>query len=289
MMKQLLLSLLLLPFSLYAQDPSNYKIYDTGSGLEISLSEMISKIKNADVVFFGEEHNDATAHELEVGIFRLLHEQNGALQTLSLEMFETDVQQVLDEYLAGIISERNFTKEARAWNNYADYRPMVEYAKENKLYVIAANTPKRYVNLVTRKGLNGLDALNKASLKWLPPLPIDTASGRYYEKFIESLGGHNMPGMQIYQSQNLWDAGMAWSVANYLNKQKKARVFHVNGRFHSDEGLGAVAQFRKYRPRLQAFTISAFSDGGFASPDWQKFSGLADFVIITNPERKRTY
>jgi uncharacterized iron-regulated protein len=71
----------------------------------------------------------------------------------SLEMFERDVQIVLDEYVKDLITEKKFLDDSRPWNNYkTDYRPLVEYAKQNKLPVIAANAPRRYINMVSRGG-----------------------------------------------------------------------------------------------------------------------------------------
>jgi uncharacterized iron-regulated protein len=76
---------------------------------------------------------------------------------LSLEMFQTDCQTVLNEYLAGFIREKNLITEGRAWQNYKDYRPMVELAKTAHIPVVAANAPTRYTNMVTRMGLSSLD------------------------------------------------------------------------------------------------------------------------------------
>ncbi len=70
-----------------------------------------------------------------------------------MEMFERDVQIVLDEYLKNYISESHFISSSRAWGNYkTDYRPLVEFAKQNKIDVVAANAPRRYVNMVSRLG-----------------------------------------------------------------------------------------------------------------------------------------
>ena len=267
----------------------NYKIYDTQSKSVCSLDEMISSLALADVVFFGEEHNDPTGHQLESDVLQKLYQKHGKKQVLSMEMFEKDIQQVMNEYLQNLIREKNFIKEARAWNNYTDYKPMIEFAKEKELAVIAANPPNRYVNLVTRKGLSALNTLDRSAKKWLPPLPIDTATGTYYQNFLETMGGHSVPGMEIYQSQNLWDSGMAHSINQYLKKNKKDKVLHILGRFHSDEKLGTMAKLLKYNPGLKLSNISSFSDKSFKEPDWSKFSKLGDFVIITNPELKRTF
>ena len=95
--------------------------------------------------------------------------------------------------------------------------------------------------------------------------------------------------MKIYQTQNLWDATMAWSIAKYAKTHKGNKILQLNGRFHSDEKLGTLAKLSAYAPELQILNISSFSDESFEKPDWEKYKNLADYVIITNPKVKRSY
>lgn len=270
---------------------NHYKIYNTKTGQVTTVEQIALDCKDADVLFFGEEHNDSAGHFLEATIFKALHNVFGSKLALSMEMFETDCQLVLNEYLAGFISEDKMKKDARAWNNYKDYRPAVEVAKENSLAVIAANTPRRYVSMVSSKGMQSLENLPKSSKKYLPRLPYDTLSGKYYEKFQEFMGGGS-PGTnnpKIYYSQNLWDAGMSNSIYKYWKKNKEKKIFHMVGRFHSDEKLGTASQLQNKNSKLKILNISCFSDKSFENPDWQKFKHLGDYVIITDPALKKTY
>ncbi|QNK61477.1 ChaN family lipoprotein [Pedobacter sp. PAMC26386] len=284
--KLLLLAWVLIPTVLFAQNTNqSYKIFETKTKKSISLEELVKNIKNADVLFFGEEHNDSIGHLLEAQVFsRMIIAYPGT--ALSLEMFATDVQPVINEYLASVISEKNFIKEARAWNNYKDYKPLIELAKQNKAEVIGANAATRYSNAVTFSGLEKLNDFPAASKVFLPPLPIDTATGRYLEKFIETLGGHDMGGMKIYQTQNLWDASMAWSIAKYAQLNPKKKILQVNGRFHSDEHLGIMGQLKKYAPKLATVNISCFTGKDSEEPDWTKQTILGDYIIITNVIKK---
>ncbi|WP_378962252.1 ChaN family lipoprotein [Pedobacter jamesrossensis] len=276
--------------NLNAQDiKSNYKIYDVKKQKIISVDDIITDMNSADVLFFGEEHNDSIGHYLEAEIFKKLNEKYPQKTVLTLEMFHTDIQPIIDEYLADLISEKNFTKEARAWPNYKDYRPLIEYAKAQKLTIIGGNAATRYSNAVTRGGLETLKNFPKTSSSFLPPLPIDTATGRYNEKFTDLLGGHSMGSMKVYQTQNFWDATMAWSIAKFIKTHKNVKVFQLNGRFHSDEKLGTLAQLQKYAPKLQILNISSFSDESFDNPDWGKFKNLGDYIIITNPKINRSF
>jgi len=287
-MKQyLLLILALLPSLVFAQQTNGtYRIFETKSGKTITVDELVKNLEKTNVLVFGEEHNDSIGHLVEAEIFqKMLSAYPGT--TLSLEMFATDVQPVVNEYLLALISEKNFIKEARAWNNYNDYKPLVELAKLNHAEVIAANVATRYSNTVSMSGLAKLQEFPAASKQFLPPLPIDTATGRYHDKFIETLGGHDMGGMKIFQTQNLWDASMAWSVAKYVKLYPKKKVLQINGRFHSDERIGMVAQLKKYAPKLNVSNISCFTAEGPDEGNAKKYESLGDYIIITRPAKAK--
>lgn len=288
--KSIFFIFLISPIFSFAQDISkHYKVYDVKNNKPITIDDIVSDLNIANVLFFGEEHNDSIGHYLEAELFKKITIAYPNNTALTMEMFHTDVQAVINEYLKGIISEKNFIKEARAWNNYKDYKPMIELAKTNQLDVIGGNGAARYSNAVTLGGLDILNQLPKNSKHFIAPLPIDTATGRYNDKFIETLGGHNMGGMKVYQTQNFWDATMAWSIAKYAKKNKGKKIFQVNGRFHSDEKLGTLAKLKGYAPKLKILNISCFSAEDFENPDWNKYKLLGDYIIVTDPKVKRTF
>jgi uncharacterized iron-regulated protein len=282
------LMLLCLPYLTIAQ--SNYKIYNTATQKPATIDDIINDMAKADVLFYGEEHNDSVGHAIELAMFTKLVEKYQTKAALSLEMFETDTQPILNEYLANLIREKNFISDARAWNNYKDYRPMVELAKQKHLPVIAANAPGRYTNRVTRLTLKSLDQLDALAKTYLPPLPIDTATGAYYDKFVNIMGGHaNMGGMNIYQSQNLWDATMAWSIAKYFKAHAGSKIMQVNGGFHSEDKLGAAAQLKKYAPNTRVINVAAFADKKFSEVDWSKYSKSNNYIIITDGTLRKSF
>ncbi|MGZ3873084.1 MAG: ChaN family lipoprotein, partial [Mucilaginibacter sp.] len=240
--------LFLLPLYVLSQDSlsAHYKIYSSISQKVVTVDEIAAGMDKADVIFFGEEHSDSAGHCLEHAIFKALAARYHARVALSMEMFETDCQTVINEYLRGLIREKNFINEARAWHNYKDYRPLIELAKSGHIPVVAANAPARYVNMTNRLGLGSLQQLDAVGKSFLPPLPIDTATGAYYNKFDEIMGGHGaVAATKIYQAQNLWDATMAWNIAAFFKTHPKFKILQINGGFHSEEKLGAVAQLKK--------------------------------------------
>ncbi len=278
----------------------NYKIYSVKQAKEVGINDIIEDMKNNDVLFYGEEHNDSVTHYLENKIFESLFQKYQSNMALSMEMFERDVQPIMNEYLTSEIREKNFKKDARAWSNYRDYRPMVEFCKTNKLDVVCANAAGRYSNLAGRKGQKALMALPLESKKFFAPLPYDTASGKYYDKLMGLSHDPNdtskkaapvmgMGGFNLVMAQSLWDATMAYSISEYLKLHKGKKVFQVNGRFHSDEGFAVVNQLKKYNPKIKLLIISSGSDEAFPNIDWNKHKHLGDYIIITDPQIPKTY
>jgi len=303
------LSIILLPLINEAQTLSenNYRIYSVKLQKEVPLKDIIETMEQYDVLFYGEQHNDSVTHYLEKTIFEMMFSKFNSNLTLSMEMFDRDVQPVMNEYLNGFIREKNFKKDARVWSNYNDYRPMVEFAKENQLHIICANAASRYTNLAGRKGESELMKLPKESKMNFAPLPYDTATGAYHEKLWE-MSGHSMnpttpisgttkvqavPSMMgnfnLVVAQSLWDATMAYSIAEYWKKNPTKKIMQVNGRFHSDEGFAIVTQLKKYSPKCKSLIISAGSDDSFPVIDWAQYKNLGDFIIITDPKVPVTY
>jgi len=185
-----------------AQAPAPpYRAFDP-KGNAVTLQTIVGALERADVLFVGETHDSPVAHVLEAELLRRAEEAYGPSSpkrravALSLEMFERDVQTVLDEYLAGLITERHFLLSSRPWRNYeADYRPLVEYARAHRLPVIAANAPARYVSRVSSQGPDSLKSLPQVAVKsWLPPLPFPAASEGYAAKFNRFMGGAGASG-----------------------------------------------------------------------------------------------
>jgi uncharacterized iron-regulated protein len=103
------------------------------------------------------------------------------------------------------------------------------------------------------------------------------------------MGGHAMGGMQMYQAQNLWDATMGWSIAQFVKKHRDYKILQLNGGFHSEEKLGAAIQLKKYLPKTRILNIACFSDEQFDNPGWSKFNKNNDYIILTDPKLAKTY
>lgn len=276
-----------------AQTPNaDYRIYNA-AGNAADIGAIIEAARNSDVIFLGENHDDAVAHSLQAEIFKEIFEKSADKRkvTLSLEMFERDVQIVLDEYLTGLITEKKFLDDSRPWNNYqTDYRPLIEYAKRNKLSVIAANAPRRYVNMVSRNGRDSLNQLAPEAKKWLAPLPYAQASEKYAKKFAALMGGAEGHGIsKILDSQTLWDATMAFSISEFLKKQKNALIVHLNGNFHTENHLGTAEQLLKLNPKAKILVVNIRYEKDFTKFDKSKHENLGDFVVLTDANVPRSF
>lgn len=264
-------------------------------GARVEFGAMVDALAKADVVMIGELHDHAAGHELEARLVEAIHKRAGRL-TLAMEMFERDTQLVLDEYLAGHLTGSSFESSSRPWPRYAtDYKPMVEYCKANGLRVVASNVPRRYVNLVSRKGQEALKALPRESRRLLPRLPLAMDLPEGYAKQLDELfgGSHGAaptPGMpspaNMKEAQALWDVGMAASIVSAKRALGRGVVVHVNGGMHSDSRYGIVDRIKRVAPRLKVAVVSIRPDAAFET--WSTANaGIADYLILTAPPAPR--
>ena len=434
--------------------PEDYRIYRS-DGTPATWEDVAAAMKAAHVVFVGELHNDPVSHKVEQEVLQRWFSAHGAAAALSLEMFSRDVQYIVDEYLAGQITDAHFQQSSSPWSNYpTDYRPLVEFARENDLAVIAANAPRRYANLVTRVGRDALPRLSDQARGYLAPLPYGGASERYTEQWNKVMAdamaamsaaaeeeveaeehehgkmghgkmehgeghsmnhemgegescehceamkaeggheGHDMEGMDhskmdhgamehgamehgkmehgeghemgeghgemkhgegeadhdamraehhgdmsdeayaamhkqheaegeghemgeghgeghekaeeagspvmpsagsghgggsMLDAQSLWDATMAWSIAEHLTRRPGARVAHMVGGFHVETGTGIPEHLVQYRPGTRMLIISVQSVEDPAVFNADEHAGLGDFVVLGDASLPRTY
>jgi uncharacterized iron-regulated protein len=272
-----------------------------GASGRVNMDAMLEALRKADVVFVGEQHDHARGHELELELLKELHARNPKT-LLSLEMFERDVQPVVDEYVSGLITEQHFLQASRPWPAYkTDYRPMVEFCKEKQLPVVAANAPRRYVNIVSRRGQAGLADLPKSARSFLGRIPYSMDLPPGYDKMLGDLfdGAHGQagqssappPGMppveNMKQAQALWDLTMADSIARAVKYHRGWKVMQVNGAGHSDQRYGIVDRLHQMAPRLKVAVVSICPDAAYPNPDTSKYAGQADYIIITAPDPKK--
>jgi uncharacterized iron-regulated protein len=261
------------------------RIYDTRAGRFIALPDLANAMANADVVFFGEQHDDPATHRAELSYLAELGARRSDV-ILSMEMFERDVQPNVDAYLAGTISDSAFQAMSRPWPRYtSDYRPLVEYARARGWRVVAANVPRRMASVVSRTGLGVLDTIARPD-RALVASSIQCPHDAYYERFAEEMTGHSAGGadaatQRFYEAQCIKDETMAESIVSALDHARGAVIMHFNGAFHSDMSLGTAARVKRRRPDLKILVISAVPVDAVASADAVAYRKNGDYVILT--------
>ena len=417
-----------------SSSPIHYRVY-RADGSASSFAEIEEALHAADVVFVGESHDDPIVHYLQREILEAAHARRGdRTVALSMEMFSRDVQYIVDEYLTDLVTESQFLDASAPWDNYAsDYRPLVEFAREHDLDVIAANAPRRYANRVSRLGRESLSELSETARSFLAPLPYEAASEAYEEQFAramreamdemaseaaeeeteqdscctcdcammermmqmhhgeggmmhhgeggmmqqgeggmmqqgegdmmgeahagmnhaaddqardgqardgqedahagmnhdqmaaseqaaaahahmmagdsaeegdddvepeaetgEAVSPHGMAGASMnmtnmLDSQSLWDATMAWAIAEYRRSNPTSSVVHVVGSFHVKSGTGIPEHLERYAPDTKALIITVEPSEDIATFDTQAHANLGDFVILSDESLPRTF
>jgi uncharacterized iron-regulated protein len=242
------------------------RVYDTASGSFIDFEVMLASLAKTDVVFVGEQHDDANTHRLESAILDGLHRRK-VTPVLSLEMFERDAQSSLNDYLAGETSEEDMVKAARAWPRYAtDYRRMIEMAKDRRWTVIAANVPRRLAAAVSKSGKGAVDALPEADRAFVAR-DLQCPLTEYFDRFAATMSEH--PGgtqtaeeqraalERYYWAQCVKDETMAEAIAAaYEKRASPGPIVHYNGAFHSDFGLGTAERVRRRLPGKKTVVVS---------------------------------
>lgn len=278
----LLLSILLLSVS-FSQRKYAYQIYNS-KGKKVSYGKMIKRLNKKDIVLFGEFHNNAISHWLEYEVMVSLDKKNDLI--LGAEMFEADNQKVLNQYLNGEITKKGLDTLARLWKNYkTDYKPLVDYAKENKLTFVATNIPRRFANKVYKKGFGALDSLTDLQKSWMAPLPMKYDSTlKTYVDIKKMMGKHGSS--KLVMAQSTKDATMAHFI---LKNYKKDTLFlHYNGAFHSNYYEGILWYLKQERNDLNYGTITTVTQKDI-SKLLKENKGKADFIICVDEDVTTTY
>ena len=248
------------------------------TGVIYTLKAALKMLLEYQVIFLGEQHDSSAAHEAELGLLTGLYSLDSKL-ALAMEVFERDVQEILNAYLEGKISESAFLKQSRPWHNYPEaYRPLIEFSKFKGIPVIAANVPRRAAAAVARANRICPEVMDSDAI-YLPEKP-PFRSRRYFDLFKAAL--QDMPAgpmgqikpQALFKAQILKDAVMAASVEAFLDR----RILFCCGHFHSDYHLGIPYQLKRVHPGIKIAVIAMAS--ALETVPMKMLPGLADFFWI---------
>jgi uncharacterized iron-regulated protein len=275
---KLLLSILcvyIFNLSAIAQNERAFIIYNS-KGKKVSYKKMMKKALEQEYVFFGEYHDNPISHWLELEVLKALYVKHGSNLQVGFEMFEQDQQMLLNDYMDGLISDEKFEDSCRLWPNYkTDYKPLIQFAKQNKVFCIADNVPRRHASLLFKKGRHALDTLSATEKSYIAPLDfvVDSTLSQYAA--LKDMEEH-MPGSHMLEAQAFKDATMAHFIL--LNKKANNVVYHINGAYHSDFHQGIIWYIQQVQPEATITTISTVTQADITKFDKENL-GKADFII----------
>ncbi|QKG58808.1 ChaN family lipoprotein [Hymenobacter sp. BRD128] len=287
-----LLLLPLLAFAPAGERPA-YRLF-TSQGQPADYDQVLAQLAQADVVLFGEQHNDPIAHWLELQITKDLAQLKGPSKlVLGLEMFERDVQPLVASYAAGTLADSAFERQSRPWPNYAtDYRPLLQFARNQHITVVGTNAPRRYAQQVARGSLAALDKLPAEEKAYLAPLPlkVDYELPGYKNMaamFGDASAAHGGGARNVIQAQALKDATMAYYIQRSLATVQT--MLHLNGSYHSDHHDGIVSYLRtQAKTPLRIQTLSVVTQSQLQQLDKENLT-LADYIIVVPDDMTKTY
>ena len=269
-------------FSSFSQEKKAFVLFDK-KGKITTYKRLLKASAKADIVLFGEYHNNPIAHWLQLELIKDLEPKRSLI--LGAEMFERDNQKELNSYLQGTINQKALDSLARLWNNYkTDYKPLVDFALNKKIPFIATNIPRKYASLVYKKGLQVLDTLPINEKQWIVTLPMKyDGTLSQYQKMRKMMAhmGENLP-----IAQAIKDATMAETI---LRDRREGSLFvHFNGSYHSDFYQGIYWYLQQENPHLQILTITTLTQSDLKKLNKEAY-GQADFILVVDEDMTTTF
>jgi uncharacterized iron-regulated protein len=206
-----------------------------------SLTQVIEGAAGKKIVYVGEYHDRFAHHAVELQVIKTLFKKNASI-AIGMEMFQRPFQGALDDYVRGAVDEREFLKRSEYFSrwgfDYNLYKPILDFARAEKIPVVALNLRREIADKVSREGMDALTAEEKKDI----PLQTDFSDSAYRDRlkqvFAEHKGSREMNFEFFYQAQVLWDETMAFSIDEYLKKNPDRQMVVIAGSGHLAYGSG---------------------------------------------------
>ncbi|MEM7066760.1 MAG: ChaN family lipoprotein [Cyanobacteria bacterium P01_B01_bin.77] len=228
-----------------------------------SNQDILADLTQADVIYLGETHTDEADHIAQLDIITAMYQARGDI-AIGLEMFQRPFQSVLDQYIAGELTEADLIKQSEyetRWGfDWELYAPIIRYARTHQIPLIALNTPREITKKVARQGLNSLTG---ADLEHIPPLAeIDTSDENYQAMVAQVFGQHGGHGdsgpsfENFFAAQVLWDETMAASVVDFVTDSPDTQILVMAGEGHIVYDFGIPSRVeRRLGDDLVAYSV----------------------------------
>ncbi|KAF0241679.1 MAG: hypothetical protein FD180_4316 [Planctomycetota bacterium] len=247
-------------------------------GRAITWGEFTDRLLAADIICVGETHDSEAHHQVQLRVIKALFASDESLG-VGMEMFQTPLQQTLDRYIAGSMTEEEFLKEtdwAKSWGfEWSLYRPIVEFCRRNGVGLAALNAPKALTRKIGKGGWESLSEEDRIALG-----EVDLASPEHREHWLERIGamhGDKKPSEdqleRTYQVMATWDSVMAASTARFQQERRLHRMVVVAGSGHAGYRFGIPARAAALTGGKAVIVRVDAGDGG------GDIDGDADFVV----------
>lgn len=241
-------------------DPSTLEkgqILHVRTGTFLTETALAGYLSEVPVVYVGESHDSLDDHAVELQILEGLAARRPGAVALGLEMLRHDTQPQVDAFLSGALDEAGFRKvfeESWGPHSWPYYRDLLLFARDHGVPVVALNADRDLVQAVMMKGLDGLDAAERARL---PEMRFDDPYHRAVVEAVWAGHGAGHAGFErFYAVQVLWDETMAQSAARFLEGHEGVHQLMIcAGGYHVQWGVGIPRRLFRRLPRPYAIVM----------------------------------
>ena len=225
------------------------------TGRTLTLKQLVQEIKNNQVIYIGENHDNSTHHQIQLDIIKSIYNYNTKI-AIGMEMLQSKFQDAVNKFIFGNMSEKEFLKKTeynKRWGyNFGLYKPILDFAKNNNIPVIALNIESEVIKNISKKGISKLYASDLNKL----PKHIDFTNKNYSHFLYEIFKDHpnqNKKSFQIFYSiQLVWDEYMAERIDSFVRHNEEYQVVILAGNGHIVHGYGIPK--RLFRRNKIAYT-----------------------------------
>jgi uncharacterized iron-regulated protein len=235
-------------------EPQPDDIYHLPTGLKVERDGFMDMISRTDVVFVGETHTNIHAHRVQLEIIREFHRRFLEGVAVGMEMYRVPHQESLDRWSRGELSEREFLKESKWFQNWSSdfgyYRDIMNFARENRIDVIALNPSKELQAEVSGSVMKG-DELSPELSNQLPEMgEIDPFQEQTLRAVFSGHEGGDEMMQPFLRVQILWEETMASRIVEYLGstRGRGKKLVVIAGSGHVQHGFGVPKKVLRRKP-----------------------------------------
>ena len=226
---------------------------------KLAFKEFLWQLRDKRVVFVGEQHDRYDHHLLQLAVIQAMHAKNPRL-AIGLEWFQQSFQAELDKYLAGQLTIQELlhnTEYYERWRyDFRQLKPVLEFAKRNKIPLLALNAQSEITSKVSQGGLEALSVEERQQI----PATIHPAEGKYL-RYLQGVFDKHMKGQgnpdRFMLVQRIWDETMTMNIVSYLNQHPQDRMVVLTGSGHSTNGTAIPMDLARELPKLAFATVFA--------------------------------